>query len=242
MTRDRHGRRGNGDLKRIGAKPHAHGEEGIEARQSLPVHPDIDRVPPDTEMLGEGLYRPVAEPSERAVQQVREAAGTPRPRQEPLRRQHATDGVRGPPLPESMEILQRARRRVGKKRIVGLERVAALAAVAERNDLGDHALARTAPRTQFRERDAMDRTTANRGDAPQQRLPQLPAATAPVGQTPAAPTLGTPPAKSAVVGRQESAPGQQRQVRQIQKPGQTGQRGDERLGRRSETTHSCRRM
>ena len=186
MTRDRHGRRGNGDLKRIGAKPHAHGEEGIEARQSLPVHPDIDRVPPDTEMLGEGLYRPVAEPSERAVQQVREAAGTPRPRQEPLRRQHATDGVRGPPLPESMEILQRARRRVGKKRIVGLERVAALAAVAERNDLGDHALARTAPRTQFRERDAMDRTTANRGDAPQQRLPQLPAATAPVGQAPAA--------------------------------------------------------
>ena len=55
MTRDGYRGRSYRDLKRVRAKPHAHDEEEIEARQALPVHPDLDRVPPDAEISSERL-------------------------------------------------------------------------------------------------------------------------------------------------------------------------------------------
>ena len=101
VTLNRNRRGIDSDLERIRAEPHADGEEQVEARRALSVHPDLDRVPPDVEILSKRLDRPVDRPMDRAAQKLREAAGTARPGQQALRRQHAAHGDGCPPFPLS---------------------------------------------------------------------------------------------------------------------------------------------
>ena len=169
-------------------------------------------------------------------EEIREASRTRRPRQESLRRQHPSDATGRPPFPSISLVPNGWEPPVPHEGIAGFEWEPALAAIAERDDLGDYTLTSPATRTQLREGDLVHRTPNHLSDAPQQGLPQLAAAPAPGHKAVRAPAFRPAPAQRAIVAdREEVAPRQQGHLPEFGKPGQTAEHIDHSLGRRAET-------
>ena len=224
------------DPERGSTQAHADSEQEVEARRPLALHPVVDSVPAHAEVLGQGLDPTSEGNAQMTPQEVRETKGSRLACDEALRREHAGDSTRRPPLPPSRVGGELRGAGVAENGIRRFEGLSTAAAVAERDDLGDETLRLVTVGTERREAHPVFGAAPDRTHAPQQGLPRLLATTAPFGETQRTPAFRPTPVQRAIgAGHEKTAPRQQRVQVEMAETGQQAHRAHQCLSRPAET-------
>ena len=156
--------------------------------------------------------------------------------------EHPTNRNGSPPIPTLIRIrIDGARRRASRPLCAGEVQAAALA-MANRNRLRHRVLNTAAGGAALGKRHGVDRAPAHEGNAPQQRLPELKSALAPVGEAARAPTRAGARDDGSTSRREKRAPRQERVQVRVRKTGpapRTRQRNAQRATRDRQRGH-CR--